>query len=101
MNVVSGYVNSSQNVSQVAKEDIIPNSLVNVTRISSTIWDGFFGLTEYATSRSKLESSEVIYENGTLSEEATEDANLPDIKESPTKAGKLQKKSKKIKLWIN
>ncbi|RZC42705.1 membralin [Asbolus verrucosus] len=51
------YINEGKNVSHSNKKPIGPNSLFNVTHISSTIWDGFQRLTESPVSASEISSS--------------------------------------------
>jgi hypothetical protein len=93
------YINDGKNVSHSAKRQIGPNSLFNVTHISSTIWDGFQRLTDFPASSSEVQMPQeesvkaeesVNYDN--VSQEIPSDSmqngdNPPDAKkETPVKS---------------
>ncbi|KAJ3649698.1 hypothetical protein Zmor_021424 [Zophobas morio] len=86
------YISENKNASHSTRKPLMPNSLFNVTHISSTIWDGFQRLTQLPASSSEVKlphedptntEDHISYENSSKESESdaqTTTDNLADAK---------------------
>lgn len=90
---ISDFVNSTiDGESHSNKKQIKPNSLINVTQISSTIWDGFQRLTQLPVSHydQSLSPDQLINASASTNDslETTDDEVNIEVKVPTKTAGK-------------